>query len=245
MNLSRSNTQMLQPEQPFHMRAWLLEVNLFLKFSDEIQQIKRLRNKNGKDKISPDNRQQRGYWHLNARCRQVLTFWHRAPNHAVLIIKSFRHQLWGGRVHQNSTPHTVSLSFASFTAGHPKRKDILCKGITQVWECFSFLFWHKIFLLLRERQYFFKAGLYKFRHFLFLVQAFRKSSYHFGSMFRLRSTNSLIDVSRKKTWHLCKGEVSRTASFDGGDIASPVSLPACNITHHWFGYHCSVAVVPK
>lgn len=52
-----------------------------------------------------------------------------------------------------------------------------------------------------KSQCFFKAGLYKFRHFLFLVEVFckSKSSYHFGPMFRLRSTNSLLDINKKLT----------------------------------------------
>lgn len=132
--------------------------------------------------------------------RQVLTFWHCASNQVVLIIKSFRHQLRGGRLHWNSTPHTVSFSFASFTVGHLKRKNGLCKSLTQAWECFSFLLWHKIFLLIKENV-FFKAGLYKFRHFLFLVEVFckHKSSYHFGPLFGLRSTNNLFDINEKLT----------------------------------------------
>lgn len=140
--------------------------------------------------------------------RQELTFWHCAPNHVVLIIKSFRHQSWGGRLHWNSTPHTVSFSFASFTAGHLKRKDGLCKRLTHVWECFSFLLQHKIFLLIKGKPMFFKTGLYKFRHFLFLVEVFckRKSSCHFSPMFMVRSTNNLLDINEKN--NICGKESS-------------------------------------
>lgn len=136
------------------MRAFDFSVGLCLKFSGSIQHRKSFKIR-GRG-ISLDNWQWRGYWRSNVCSRQELTFWHCAPNHVVLIIKSFRHQSWGGRLHWNSTPHTVSFSFASFTAGHLKRKDGLCKRLTHVWECFSFLLQHKIFLLIKGKPMFFQ-----------------------------------------------------------------------------------------
>lgn len=133
--------------------------------------------------------------------RQELTVWHCAPNHVALIIKSFRHQSEVEDYTEIVLPTLYLFHLHHLLLGIWKERTAYIRDLPMSGNVFNFSLNTKSFFLQRESQCFFKTGLYKFRHFLFLVEVFckRMSSYHFSSMFRLRSTNNLLDTNEKPT----------------------------------------------